>query len=385
MKIGTVCSLVALGLGAAALCLADRGSSETKLVVHEWGTFTSIAGDDGMALEWRPLAGTNDLPGFVYNIAAPENGRGIRGSSGGKSDLSALVRMETPVVYFYSDREMDVSVKVGFPKGQVTEWYPRARSVHAGIDWGRIRVLRDLPASFPTEKEPSRYYAARDTDASPVRVCSEAGNEFERFLFYRGVGSFNPPLAVTLEGDKVHVKNLGADPVAELILFERRNGQVGYGLQRNDTGDTVLTRPAGNGNLESLLTEIERTLVSHGLYEKEAKAMIETWRDSWFEEGLRVFYILPRPVTDAVLPITIDPQPTQLVRVLVGRIEIITPEMEQAIRIEMQRLDDPSPEVRAAAQSALRKQGRFAEPVLKRLLRGEDDATRAAVVKAIWG
>ena len=385
MKLRTVFSLVALAFGTAVLCLAVQDSSETKLVVHEWGTFTSIAGDDGMALEWRPLAGDSDLPGFVYNIAAPKNGRGIRGSSGGKQDLAGLIRMETPVVYFYSDREMDVSVKVGFPKGQVTEWYPRARLVNAGIDWGRIKVLRDLPASFPIEKGPSRYYAARETDASPVRVCSDAGNQIEKFLFYRGVGSFNPPLAVTLEGGKVRVKNLGADPIGEVILFERRNGQVGYHIQRDAADETILERPVGGGSLESLLGEIEKTLVSHGLYAKEAEAMIETWRDSWFEEGLRVFYILPRPVTDAVLPITIDPQPTQLVRVLVGRIEIIAPEMEQAIRAEMERLDDPSPEVRAAAQAALRKRGRFAEPVLKRLLRGQDDATREALVKGIFG
>ncbi len=30
------------------------------LTVHEWGTFTSIAGEDGMAVEWKPLAGPDD-------------------------------------------------------------------------------------------------------------------------------------------------------------------------------------------------------------------------------------------------------------------------------------------------------------------------------------
>ena len=113
--------------------------------------------------------------------------------------------------------------------------------------------------------------------------------------------------------------------------------------------------------------------------------MLETWRDSWFEEGLRVFYILPRPLTDSVLPITISPQPTQLVRVLVSRVEIITPEMENAMRAELKQLEDPSPEVRATARAALRQYGRFAEPVLKRMLRGDNDIAHARLVEGIWG
>jgi hypothetical protein len=35
-------------------------------------------------------------------------------------------------------------------------------------------------------------------------------------------------------------------------------------------------------------------LVEFGLYRKEAEPMVETWRDSWFEEGIRLFYIVPR-------------------------------------------------------------------------------------------
>src|SRR5947208_12532752 len=37
-----------------------------RFVVHEWGTFTSFAGSDGVQLEFRPLVDT-DLPPFVLN------------------------------------------------------------------------------------------------------------------------------------------------------------------------------------------------------------------------------------------------------------------------------------------------------------------------------
>src|SRR6185436_6130747 len=118
------------------------------LTVHEWGTFTSVAGADGVSLEWRPLSGPSDLPSFVYtDTNAP---RGLRygsqpcsvckhfGCPGGcckegkecwcKVCTRASVRMETPVLYFYAKQEMKVAVKVDFPKGRVTEWYPQART-----------------------------------------------------------------------------------------------------------------------------------------------------------------------------------------------------------------------------------------------------------------
>lgn len=111
-------------------------------------------------------------------------------------------------------------------------------------------------------------------------------------------------------------------------------------------------------------------LVAQGLYEKEALAMIKTWRDSWFEEGLRAFYIVPRKVTDSILPLTIEPQPSETSRVLVGRIEIITPETEKEIQSS---LSDSSRAVNDVAEEIMRRHGRFAEPVLKEALQKTTD------------
>ena len=102
--------------------------------------------------------------------------------------------------------------------------------------------------------------------------------------------------------------------------------------------------------------------------------MIKTWRDNWFEEGLRVFYILPRQTTDAVLPVTIEPRPTELVRVLVGRAEVITPEMEKSVQRQVSMLSDASPQVRETALQTIRKYGRFSEPILKLILENERDS-----------
>jgi hypothetical protein len=374
------------GLGwnnPASKAAAGIVPTKNRLVVHEWGTFTSISGVDGVALEWRPLNGPTDLPGFVHTIQG--GGKGLRHPSI-KADLAATVRMETPVLYFYSDNEMDVSVKVDFPKGKITEWYPQARDVGTSIDWGRLKVMPGAAVNLPVEYKESHYYPARETDSAPIQVCATDGKlvQQEKFLFYRGVGTFDLPVSAKLEGDKVALKNLGKDEIAHVIVFENRGGKIGYRLSDGLAGELTQARPELDKNFDSLVRELKRTLVASGLYEKEADAMIKTWRDNWFEEGLRVFYILPRRTTDAVLPVTIEPRPTELVRVLVGRTELITPEMEKSVQRQVSLLRAPSAKVREDAAREIRKYGRFSEPILKRILETEkDSSTRHRIQKLI--
>src|SRR6267142_5977188 len=105
----------------------DAHPVNSSLTAHEWGTFTSIAGMDGSAVEWSPLRGSTDLPAFVEHFRDPGFKLGLRGT----------VRMETPVLYFYSSNEETVSVTVAFAKGVITEWYPHASRVEpAGNIYG---------------------------------------------------------------------------------------------------------------------------------------------------------------------------------------------------------------------------------------------------------
>src|SRR5215813_10468006 len=87
---------------ALALCcttisipsVSGRAAHQTgaDLTVHEWGTFTSVAGPDGKAVMWWPLDGSADLPNFVEHLESAQTKAGLQGT----------VRMETPVLYFYS-------------------------------------------------------------------------------------------------------------------------------------------------------------------------------------------------------------------------------------------------------------------------------------------
>ncbi|MGH9843372.1 MAG: hypothetical protein ACREEM_31935 [Blastocatellia bacterium] len=324
-----------------------------QLVVHEWGTFTTVSTVDGSAQLWSPLLGPSELPKFVYRSNE------IPQRYCGKCGLT-LARMETPVLYFYADRKTDVSVKVDFPHGRITEWYPQARLDSSTIRWENFRVEPGAKEGFSTDHSKSHYYPARETDAAPIQLKTEQ----EKFLFYRGLGDITLPLSVKMAGGKVIVNSAGQE-IAQVIVFEKRDGRAGWRIHGKLKGEAAIDRPASDQPLESLLCEIEGTLVAQGLYPKEAAAMVKTWRGSWFEEGLRVFYVLPRATTDAVLPISISPMPTELVRVMVTRAEIITPEMERTVLAAANQFNDPSPESRAAAIKTVRTYGRFAEPVLR--------------------
>jgi hypothetical protein len=318
------------------------------VTAHEWGTFTSIAGEDGLPMNWQAYGGPTDLPCFVdrFNF--------IKGAYWG------TVRMETPVLYFYGSQESTVNVKVRFPKGVISEWYPSANRTdttvgkNPTIEWSNVRISPQAAAEFPIEAGPSHYYAARHTDAAPLEVKGQK----EKFLFYRGVGSFPLPISAVATNDgKVLLKNLGTHTINGVIQFENRRGTLRY--QIAGTLEKELTVDSGplHEDLENLERELKAILVGQGLYEKEAQAMIETWRDSWFEEGTRVFYIVPKSVIDSVLPLDVVPAPAQSVRVFVGRMEIITPAIQQDVAAAVANND----------RGTLEKYGRFLEPIAGRI------------------
>jgi hypothetical protein len=373
IKLIIVSLVLVTGVFAVIKLRHDHSSAappKDRLIVHEWGTFTSIAGKDGVALEWRPLNGATDLPKFVHTMQGSV--LGLRHANS-KAELTAAVRMETPVIYFYANREMNVSAKVDFPKGKITEWYPQARAVATGINWGTMKIEPGAAFNLPADYSDNHYYAARETDAAPLQICATNGHatEQEKFLFYRGVGTFALPLAVTIENSRVTLRNSATAPIAQVIIFENRDGKIGFQTIDNFSGTSTIDRPSLDKNTDAVIQQLRQALLAAGLYDKEADAMIKTWRNSWFEPGLRVFYILPRATIDEVLPMQIDPQPDELVRVLVGRTEVVTPEMEKSVEAEVSRLNDASPKIRADAEAAIRRYGRFYEPILKRIVEDE--------------
>lgn len=406
-----------------------RKSGATKpFVVHEWGTFTSFAGSDGVQLDFRPLL-DEDLPGFVLNRERQAGARSLLA----KSALFAPLRMETPVTYFYVDEPREVRVKVQFPQGLLTEFYPPVRNMlpaydtkiptvrgPSELDWGQVmlipeaalqpqlnddalsamlatHLMRNAP---PADNDYGHYGAARETDSALVAVNlpavaapagtdvfsmtlpSPSGLHVEKFLFYRGVGKFDLPLQAQVESNgRVQVTNTGAEPITSLFLIDVQGPKQQQRILRashpsiDAAGTATLAFTDETISLPDLCREVQQALVAEGLFEKEAAAMVQTWSNSWFQEqGLRLFYMVPQSLTDRVLPLTVEPPPDETIRVLVGRMELLPPRQETEIAkvVHDYRLAREARSVRGETEpppmpEVIAALGRFAEPALVRV------------------
>ena len=181
-------------LAAATLLCASfslGAATDDPFVVHEWGTFTTVHGANGEQIWWMPPASV-DIPDFVYR--SDTSGNGSSNPIIHPKDATALARMETPVIYFYSQRERVADVRVRFRGGFLTEWYPQATAAESKvianaatsadawqflIEWKGVKVLaRDTREMTLGQLIRSRagdgdhYYIARETDANFLRVSS---------------------------------------------------------------------------------------------------------------------------------------------------------------------------------------------------------------------
>jgi len=262
--------VVCLLLGSNLVAQAQH--TDPDLTAHEWGTFTSVAGINGKAVKWSTLNGSAELPRFVEHIGGVNFKAGLRGT----------VRMETPVLYFYSPQQTEVSVRVSFWKGIVTEWYPHASRVlpdgknflgtealtHKGasgtIAWDSVVVSPSTAAAnlpldpkSPDDRD-NQYYAARETSASALLVPATTGTQQEKFLFYRGVSGTSVPISATITpAGQVRLENLGEEEIPSVILFERRDDKLGYRLGGALSGEMSLDTPELTATVESLSRDLE--------------------------------------------------------------------------------------------------------------------------------
>jgi hypothetical protein len=345
-------------VAALALLSASAQAAPSGLEVHEWGTFTTLNSSAG-----NPLAGlyvdASRLPDFVHGLPY-FNYDAAKGWASLDKLRNVTVKMETPVLYFYSQKEMAVDVKVRFQGGTISQWYPAcydcetnptapsvdfaAQAYPGHVGW-KATVL--APGSEPpysttaSGKETAEWTAPRNTTANLLRGQN---GEIEKFLFYRGLGNFPATVDIRFLPDgKLLVKNMGEDAIPYLMVYERESGPMGMAaigtvwfqgamkagaeirLQRDKTAPDYR---AGSQAME----DFQAQMVTAGLTTQEARALLNTWYNGYFiEGGLKAFWILPRAQVDRILPLTITPVPDKVERVIVGRSEILTPEFEQAL------------------------------------------------------
>jgi hypothetical protein len=275
------------------------------------------------------------------------------------------MRLETPVLYFHlpPDREapIELDLKVGFRGGWLSQFYPQAdatprrlrvseqawsslpKETMGTLTWRGLQVGGDWPG--PDTDEPV-WLAPRAVDAANVRT---PGGEAERFLFYRGVGNVDAPVRVSrsADGAQLHVRGQGPcaplDEVARQIetlwLAEiRPDGSVAFRTVDQLSWEcddwTELESPIratfddhdfSKDNRGRLRFALRDALTADGLFADEADALLNTWDVSYFQSpGLRLFFLVPQPWTDHVLPLDVSID-AEITRVMVGRIELVQP------------------------------------------------------------
>jgi hypothetical protein len=360
----------------AALLLSAATASASPYALHEWGTFTTVAGSDGVLLAGLEREEA-PLPVFTYSHFGLENGNLPRGLQEitrrhgampafimmkgiGRPVAGVTVKMETPVIYFHSDQAFDVSVKVGFQGGTISQWYPDrtggevlpvppapakaadwtldfSKPWQGSIEW-QTRVLSPAESKDAILFKPGEslhWMRPRVPEANAVRMPN---GETEGFLFYRGIGAFDPGLTTTVGDDdclQLHNRTGGDIPFA--MVFEKSAGQTRWKVLPDGLrADGRLAIPTSGFTesaaafAEPVYREMIAGLTATGLLKSEATAMVETWWDSYFAaDGLRVFWVVPVAKTDAILPLEVSPAPDKIVRVIVGRSEVLRPAREK--------------------------------------------------------
>src|SRR6185369_9796395 len=149
---GTARFLLAFAAGAVA-GVASGQASVAPVIVHEWGTFTSLQDESG-----RAIGGINTddepVPGFVHRLSSsllqsPTEVPPIFFQGAQACHPDVTMRLETPVLYFHLPPGRNalhrVNVTAQFRGGWLTEFYPAALADAPGVQ-DRARSFGPLRA-----------------------------------------------------------------------------------------------------------------------------------------------------------------------------------------------------------------------------------------------
>ena len=342
----------------------------------------------------RPIAHHNLANPFPYGLMPSRDGRskGIFVKKDAKNMLvpaiifkgipramlkNVTVKMETPVIYFYGDDTPKVKVKVGFNGGTISQWYPNRTAgdipnlitasehkvsdemkkrfaeneliLHEPINFslpykGFIEWDVDIipkneadPAYTFKSDENSSWIYPRVPEANMIRV----GDEYEDYLFYRGIGNFEMPATFSVDSSEtLHVTNNSSEVIPFAFAFEnvggkfryKTIGKIGTGSRASVSEEDWIIPSEGESQQVAVFQEMRDGLLAQGLTISEANGMVKTWWKSYFEKsGLRVFWVVPQIDVERILPLTVTPKPENQVRVLVGRADVMRPKFEQRL------------------------------------------------------
>jgi hypothetical protein len=377
--------------------LAVEEPVKKGLEVHEWGVFAvhddlELANAD-MRAEWAAL------PKFVFGQTAgrelPINQR----------ETSVILK---PVVFFHTSEPLAVELRVDFPGGLPTVWWPRTvypsrefdgcpgdgkkKEPYRHLEW---HVQLKQPAKGQTVIAPlavekghwienlravkaddvfSKQSDFRGSEGLIERELPNPQLEREHFIYYDGLVPIGKRVAVTVEKDKVLVASRVKHPIHDVTVVDRRApdhlrvarlakleaGTKPTALEFNE----VEAKDWPHAGLVTLTKQLKDV----GLFEDEARALADVWKQEFFQaEGLTLFYRLPQEEYEKLLPMKLKPRPEKLLRVGLVLQPHCEPDLAERVADLAKDLGSEDFEKRERAQESLEKLGRAAFVHLRRV------------------
>lgn len=242
----------------ASLCATFSLFAAEPLLIHEWGTFTSLQDEAG-----RTIGGLNSdeeaLPDFIHDLSPIgidhhgeiSAGLGFLSKGVARGDPTVTMRLETPVIYAHlppGQKSATFDLAVEFRGGFLSQFYPMAQptvndrplrwynqeysnTVEEKITTYNVREIQVQNEAASQQPIWSRWNApslsssttsslawrgitvggsdSAPETASPVWLAPRkvdaanltVGSEHERYLFYRGLGHLDAPLKTTRSAD----------------------------------------------------------------------------------------------------------------------------------------------------------------------------------------
>jgi len=343
-----------------------------EFIVHEWGSISLIQGSDHAVLGGL-TDDQGDLPPFIETWFKQPS----------RANLPMMI--EKPILYFYTKEAIVANVKVQIPQGIPTQWYPAAKRFHppnpgAGkpqppmknglLEWNWIAVTPpDARNNLkPLNKHPW-WPIAREPDSAILRV----GGTEEKFLFYRGSSKFKPTLNVRYkDGFKLQATKPVKHVFTVLAQDQDKSPVITYRPRFSSDGESSPATPVADAAAAGKL--LRKILQDEGLYEKEADGLVRIWqKDIFSKQGLRAMYLMEEDDLEEMLPLSIQPAPDAIERVMLVRIECLSPDHEERILGLIKQLGGDQFRERQKAEEALLQTGRIGQGLMRRVWEESDD------------
>ncbi len=356
-----------------------------KLSVHEWGVFRI---HDDLDMANASVRSTWDgLPPFVHGH--------IRGRSV-PQHWGALEERDRPILFFHADSPVEVTVRVQFPGGMPGVWWPGTEEpalfgnqkqppVGDHLLW-RLGVKQPPRMWYPKTPAPPEvekghwFERLREVKSDEIFASFGPGGRYverEKFLYYDGLFPQGRWVKIEVSPEKLNLTNRVKHPLYDVTVIDRRaDDKVRIGrlalLEPGDRTEIALKEFDSSTLVSTATAALTTQLVASGLFPDEAKSLADLWRKEMFETpGLHLFYRIPSPEYDRLMPLTIEPKPESVVRtglVFHGHIETDFPERILAL---VKDLDSPRFTVRDTAKKKLVNLGPAALGQLVKLKKGD--------------